>query len=76
MADPGLQPVRLERVGNIDAQPVRRLGLADAGYIVVLAFDGHQGDVPDLRGIHDIVAVVHGPCGRAWRTNTVSTVWR
>src|SRR3954447_13291214 len=42
MADIGLQPVRLEVVGNVRAQPVRRFGLADAGNVVVLAFHGKE----------------------------------
>src|SRR5262249_48482423 len=59
MADPGLQPVWLVRVGNIDAKSVRRLGLTDARDVVVLAFDGHQSDTADLSGLHRLVAVGH-----------------
>ena len=47
MADGRLQPVRLPFGGNVHAQPMRGLGLAHAGNIVVLAFDGEQAGTPD-----------------------------
>src|SRR5438874_12490956 len=47
MADARLQPVRLAFGGDVDAQPVRRLGLADAGNVVVLTLDGEQRDAAD-----------------------------
>ena len=38
---------------------MRRLGLADAGNVVVLAFDREQRDAPDLRGIDRLAAMGH-----------------
>ena len=61
---------------NVDAQPVRRLGLSDAGNIVVLALDREQGDAADAAGIDRPSRWVILPFGSAWRTNTVSTVCR
>ena len=45
VADRRLQLVALSSAGRLRAQGVRRLGLADAGDVVVLALDRHQGDV-------------------------------
>ena len=77
MTDARLQPMRLPFGRKVDAQPVRRFGLPDAGNIVVFAFDGQQRHAPDLLsdrpGGRDASS---RPCGSAWRTNTVSTVCR
>src|SRR5262245_55124544 len=43
-----LQPMRLAMRRYVDAQRVRRLGLADAGNVVVLSLHGEQGDAADL----------------------------
>ena len=77
MADAGLKPMDLVLGRDVDAQAVRRFGLADPGNVVVLAFHRHQGDAADFRGIYRLAAMASSrPCGSAWRTNTVSTVWR
>ena len=47
MADPGLQMVHPHFRRQSAAQIVRRLGLADAGNVVALAFDRHQGGAGD-----------------------------
>ena len=77
MADAGLQLMRLALGRNVDAQPMRRLGLADAGNVVVLALDRQQRDAADLRRDRPRrPRWVISPFGSAWRTNTVSTVCR
>ena len=59
VADAELQIMRLALRRNVDAQPVRGLGLADAGNVVVLAFDGEQRGVADLARIDRPAAVRH-----------------
>src|SRR3954462_14852477 len=51
MTDGRLQPVRLALRRDVDAELVRRLGLAHAGYVVVLALHREQGDAADLGGV-------------------------
>ena len=46
--------------GEIAAQILGCLGLADAGNIVALAFDGHQRGLGDLRGIDRFAAMAEG----------------
>src|SRR5882672_1213010 len=48
MADAGLKVMRLHVVRNAGAQFVRRLGLTNAGNVIVLALDGEQPDSLDL----------------------------
>jgi hypothetical protein len=50
MADARLQIVRLAIRRNVRAELVRRLGLADAGNVVLLALDGEQRDIADGDG--------------------------
>ena len=76
MADAGLQPMRLAVGRDVHAKPMRRLGLADAGNVVVLALDRQQRDAADRRRIDRRPRCVISPFGKAWRTNTVSTVCR
>src|SRR6478672_8457160 len=63
MAHGRLQPVRLALRRDVDAELVRRLGLTDAGYVVVLALHRHQGDAADLRGIDANAAMHHRALG-------------
>ena len=51
VADVELQIVQLAAGGNIDAEIVRSLGLADAGNVVLLALDRHQAAAADRRQI-------------------------
>ena len=53
--------MRLVLVRNIDAKRVRGLGLADAGNIVVLAFDRHQRNALDGGRIDAAAAMHHLP---------------
>ena len=76
MADAGLQVMRLVLGRNVDAQRVRGLGLADAGNVVVLAFDRQQRDARIAAGSTGRPRWVISPFGSAWRMNTVSTVCR
>src|SRR5262245_13620338 len=55
----GLQPMRLAMVRYIDAERVRRLGLTDAGNVVVLALHGEQGDAADIGRIDADAAMGH-----------------
>ena len=50
MADALGEPVLPHLVGKIGAERVRGLGLADAGDVVALAFDGEERGVPDRLG--------------------------
>src|SRR5579863_8136936 len=59
MADTGLQPMRLTISGKVRTQPVRRLGLADARYVIVLAFDRKQADTRDAREVNGPAAMRH-----------------
>ena len=59
MADGRLQVMRLVVGRNVRAQPMRRLGLADAGNVVVLALDRHQARRADLRRIDRTAAMRH-----------------
>ena len=59
MADARLQPMRLTVRRYVDAEFMRRLGLADAGNIVVLAFDGEQRDALDRGKIDGPAAMRH-----------------
>src|SRR3984957_14767367 len=59
MADAGLQPVGLAIRRNVGAQPMRRLSLADAGDIVVLAFDRKKCDPFDPGEIDRPAAMGH-----------------
>src|SRR5215207_3512262 len=59
MADALLQPVRLAFWWDVNAQPVRGLGLPDPGNVIVFAFDCHQPDAGDLRWINAHAAVGH-----------------
>jgi hypothetical protein len=82
MADGRLQVMRLENAvgptpaaGIVGAQRVRRLGLADAGNVVVLALDGQQRDARIAPG-RPGAAVHHLALRQGVATNTVSTVCR
>ena len=59
MSDVFLQMMHPQFIGDIDAQILRRLGLADAGNIVLLALDGHQPDPPDGAEIDGLAAMLH-----------------
>ena len=59
MADLGLHIVDALVVGDVDAQMLRGLGLADAGNVVVLAFDGQQRGPPDLGQVDPLAAMHH-----------------
>ena len=77
MADARLQVVRLLVVRKVRAELVRRLGLPDAGNVVVLALDGEQRDAPDrARDRPACRDASSGPSAESWRMNTVSTVCR
>src|SRR5439155_23335568 len=62
VADARLLPMDVAGARNVGRQRVRRLGLADAGDVVELAFDGHQGGL-DRRGI-DLAAAAHPDAAR------------
>ena len=76
MADLRLHVVGAHVGRDVDADVVRRLGLADAGNVVVLAFDGQQRDVRIAAGSTGSPRWIISPFGSAWRMNTVSTVCR
>src|SRR6188768_4407700 len=59
MPNSRLHVVNLVFGRNIDAQRVRRLGLADARYIVVLPFDRHQGNTLDDTWVDGPAAMGH-----------------
>src|SRR6202035_2709480 len=60
MADTRLHPMGPALGGNVEAQPVRRLGLSEARDIVVLALDREQRDAADAGGIDLRAPVRHG----------------
>src|SRR6516225_3437101 len=65
VADLRLQVMRLAAGGDAGGDPVRRLGLADAGNVVVLALAGEHGDAADRAGIDGLVAVAHLALGES-----------
>ncbi len=77
MADARLEVVHALVGRDVDAEVVRRLRLADAGNVVVLALDRQQRDVADRRrDRRGSPRCIISPFGSAWRTKTVSTVCR
>src|SRR5690606_27311231 len=61
MADLRLHVVRSHVLRDVHAQIVRRLRLADAGNVVILAFDGEQRDVLHRAQIDRFAAMLHPP---------------
>src|SRR5208337_2342548 len=59
MTDSPRQVMHLPRVGDVDAEFLRRIGLAYPGNVVLLAFDGHQGAIADRRRIDALPAMRH-----------------
>ena len=59
MSDARLQPMRLAISRQVDAQAVRRFGLADAGNVVVFAFYGQQCNAPNGPEIDRTLAMRH-----------------
>src|SRR5208337_5134995 len=59
VADFRLQVVQFPRLWDVDAEFLRRMGLTDAGNVVLLAFDRHQTAVADRRQIDELAAVPH-----------------
>ena len=59
MPHTGLQPMRLPFRRQVDAKPMRGLGLSDTGNIVELALDREQRNTPDLRRIDRAIAMHH-----------------
>ncbi len=57
MADVQLQMMALAGFWNVGAERQRRLGLADAGDIVLLALDGQQRRLPDRFEVDQCLAV-------------------
>src|SRR5882762_1795259 len=59
VADALCDEVRAPLARDIQAERVRRFGLAVPGYVVELAFDGEQGDIADHLRPHQLVAHEH-----------------
>jgi len=58
MSNALLHVVNAAVIGDRGAQSMRRFGLSEAGNVVFLAFDRHQRDARDLRGLHELAAMV------------------
>ena len=66
--------MELHCVGKRRAQVVGGAALARPGDVVLLALDRHQRDTANPPGSTRRPRCIISPLGRAWRTNTVSTV--
>src|SRR5690606_37914550 len=61
MSDVALKMMMAHGVRDSGAQSMRRLGLSDAGNVVILAFDREQGDFVDGAGIDRLAAMGEPP---------------
>ena len=64
LADFRLQVVLPPRLRDVDAKFLRRMGLPDAGNVVLLAFDGQQTAIADRLRVDGLAAVPHLTLGQ------------